>query len=69
MRTNIDIDDELMEEALELTGLTTKRAVVEEALRMLIQLRQQAKIGELYGKLRWEGDLSVMREDRFDYPD
>ena len=69
MRTNIDIDDELMKKALEVTDLTTKRAVVEEALRTLIQLHQQAKIGELYGKLHWEGDLNSLREDRFDYPD
>lgn len=68
MRTNIVIDDELIDKALELTGLPTKRAVVEEGLRALIQLYEQTKVGELYGKLHWEGELNVLREDRFDYP-
>jgi hypothetical protein len=57
-----------MKKALEVTGLATKRAVVGEGLRMLIQLNEQAKVRELFGKLHWEGDLNVMREDRFDYP-
>lgn len=69
MRTNVVIDDELMAKAMALTGLTTKRAVIEESLRVLIQLQEQMEIGELYGQLRWEGDLNAMREDRFDYSD
>ena len=69
MRTNIVIDDELLERALELSGLKTKRAVVEKGLETLIQQLEQTKIRELYGKLTWEGDLNIMREDRFDYPD
>ena len=69
MRTNIVIDDELLEPAQELSGLNTKRAVVEKGLETLIQQLEQTKIRELYGKLTWEGDLNIMREDRFDYPD
>ena len=69
MRTNIVIDDELMAKATKLSGLTTKRAVVEDALRLYVELKEQAKIGALFGKLHWEGDLNVMREDRFDYSD
>ncbi len=69
MRTNIVIDEELLERALELSGLKTKRAVVEKGLETLIQQLEQTKIRELYGKLTWEGDLNIMREDRFDYPD
>ncbi|HMT22340.1 MAG TPA: type II toxin-antitoxin system VapB family antitoxin [Promineifilum sp.] len=69
MRTNIVIDDELMSKALELSGLSTKRAVVEEALRLLIRLHEQAGIAELFGTLHWEGDLNVLREDRVDYID
>lgn len=61
------IDDQLMNKALELSGLKTKRAVVEEALRLLIRLNEQAEIAELFGALHWEGDLNVMREDRVDY--
>ena len=43
MRTNIEIDDELMAQALKLTGLPTKRAVVEEGLRLMVRLRKQAR--------------------------
>ena len=55
MRTNIEIDDGLLEEAQQLTGLKTKRAVVEEGLQTLIRLRRQRKVLELAGKIRfWE---------------
>ncbi|HRO91759.1 MAG TPA: type II toxin-antitoxin system VapB family antitoxin [Promineifilum sp.] len=67
MRTNIVIDDELMAEAMELTGLKTKRAVVEKALQALIQLNRQGEIEDLFGRLHWEGDLNRIREDRVDY--
>lgn len=43
MRTNIDIDDALLNEAMELTGLTTKKATVEEGLRRLIYLQRQSR--------------------------
>lgn len=65
MRTNIEIDDALMRSAMRATGLTTKRAVVEEALRLLIQIRSQAGIVKLRGKVEWVGDLKAMRRDRF----
>ena len=64
MRTNIDIDDKLMKETLKITGLKTKREVVELALRELLQLRRQADFKELKGKFYWEGDLDKMRLDR-----
>ncbi len=64
MRTNVLINDELMAKAKEITGLQTKRAVIDEALRTLIRLRSQEKVRELRGKLRWEGDLDAMREGR-----
>jgi len=63
MRTNIVIDDELMTEALDVSGNRTKRETVEEALKLLITLKNQAKIRALRGKLRWEGDLDAMRSD------
>jgi Arc/MetJ family transcription regulator len=64
MRTNIFLADELVEKARRLTGLRTKRAVVEEGLRTLIRLREQEKVRRLFGKLHWEGDLKAQREGR-----
>jgi Arc/MetJ family transcription regulator len=62
MRTNIEIDDELMSRAMQATGLPTKRATVEEALRLLVRLRGQAKaLAELKG-LGWDGDLDELRQ-------
>ena len=63
MRTNIVIDDELMNDALKATGLKTKREAVELGLRTLVKLRQQEEIRHLRGQLRWEGDLDAMRTD------
>ena len=63
MRTNIVIDDDLMTEALDVSGNRSKRETVEEALKLLITLKNQAKIRALRGKLRWEGDLDAMRSD------
>ena len=64
MRTNIVIDDELMQEALNASGLTTKKEAVEAGLKALIQLKKQGKIREYRGKLNWEGDLDDMRTDK-----
>lgn len=64
MRTNIIIDDRLMEEAKRLTGLPTKKAVVEHALRTLVQVKRQEEILKLKGKIRWSGDLDEMRKGR-----
>jgi Arc/MetJ family transcription regulator len=64
MRTNIDIDDRLLAQAMTATGLPTKRATVEEGLRLLVRVRKQAKaLAELKG-LGWEGDLDEMRQGR-----
>jgi Arc/MetJ family transcription regulator len=64
MRTNIDIDDRLLAQAMTATGLSTKRATVEEALRLLVRVRKQAKaLADLKG-LGWEGDLDEMRRGR-----
>lgn len=61
MRTNIVIDDQLMDEALKASGLKTKKETVEEGLKALIKLRKQTKICSLRGKLKWGGDLEEMR--------
>jgi Arc/MetJ family transcription regulator len=61
VRTNIEIDSELMEKALRLSGLRTKREVVEKALNTLVRLEEQQKLRELRGKLVWDDDLDRMR--------
>lgn len=63
MRTNIVIDDQLMQDTLRATGLKTKREAVELGLRTLLQLRRQEEIRRYRGKLDWQGDLEVMRSD------
>ncbi len=65
MRTNIVIDDELMKTALEVTGLTTKRAVVEAALELIVRLKAQERFRDLRGRVSWEGDLEDSRLSRF----
>lgn len=64
MRTNIDIDDTLMTEALKVSGCKTKKETVEEGLRTLIAQKSQVKIRNLRGKLKWEGNLEQMRLDK-----
>jgi len=64
VRTNIVIDDKLMQATLRATGLKTKREVVEEALRTLLSLKKQREIQQFRGKLQWQGDLDAMRSDR-----
>ena len=64
MRTNIIIDDTLMEDVLKATGLKTKREAVELGLKTLLRLKQQERIKAFRGKLHWEGDLDAMRTDR-----
>lgn len=61
MRTNIDIDDALIAEAMALTGAKTKREAVDTALRDLVHVRRQAEIRTWRGKLHWTGDLEAMR--------
>ncbi|MFP4032996.1 MAG: type II toxin-antitoxin system VapB family antitoxin [Desulfococcaceae bacterium] len=63
MRTNLEIDDALMEEARSLSQLKTQKAVVEAALKLLVQIKKQEQIRALRGQLHWEGDLDAMRAD------
>ena len=64
MRTNIEIDDKLMKDALRYTGAKTKREAVELGLRNLVQLGKQIEVRKMRGKLQWEGDLDAMRNDK-----
>jgi Arc/MetJ family transcription regulator len=63
-RTNIVIDEKLIEAGLKATGLKTQRALVEYALRQLLRRESQKKILELKGSVQWEGDLPAMRSRR-----
>ena len=65
MRTNIDIDDDLRDEAMKITGQTTKKATVEEALRRVIRVSAQLQTLETIRGTGWIGDLDEMREGRF----
>ena len=64
MRTNIVIDDELMEEAMKASGSSTKKETVELGLKTLVRLKKQQRIRKFKGKLKWEGDLSEQRTTR-----
>ena len=64
MRTNIVIDEKLMQAALRATGAKTKREVVERGLQTLVSLRKQEEARKLRGKINWEGDLDDMRTDK-----
>jgi Arc/MetJ family transcription regulator len=63
MRTNVEIDDDLLREALRLTGLKTKRAAIEEGLKTLVRVKRQLKMLELGGKVEFWGDVIRDREE------
>ena len=63
MRTNIEIDDDLLDEAMAATGLATKKATVEEALRQVVAQRRKRQAIEASAGIGWEGDLDAMRRD------
>ena len=67
MRTNIVIEDSLMRQAMRKSGLTTKKAVVEAGLRMLVAVHAQTGIRGLRGTVKWAGDLSTTRQDRIEH--
>jgi len=65
MRTNIDIDDELLAETMKVTGKSTKKAAVEEAMRRTVRNQKLREALESLRGIGWEGDLDAMREGRF----
>ena len=64
MRTNIEIDDTLMAEAQKASGQATKKETVEQALRLMVRLRNQRDVNTAFGKYRWRGSLARSREGR-----
>jgi Arc/MetJ family transcription regulator len=64
MRTNIDIDDALMAQAQKASGCATKKQTVEQALQLMIRLRQQQQVDSAFGKYRWRGNLARSRKGR-----
>ena len=68
-RTNIVLDEDLLDEARELGGIATKRGVVEEALRVYVRVRRQDALRQLRGTVTWDGDLAEMRRESFRYGD
>jgi Arc/MetJ family transcription regulator len=63
MRTNIEIDDVLLANVMEITGLKTKREAVDYALRIIWRMHQQKELRSLRGKVDWQGNLDTMRSD------
>ena len=63
MRTNVVLDDNLMHDARQVSGLKTKKETIESALRLLIRVKSQSFIKGYKGKLKWVGDLESMRRD------
>jgi hypothetical protein len=62
--TSLKIDDELYDKANALSPARTKKALIDEALRVYVRLHEQAQVRELRGKLIWKGDLDEIREER-----
>jgi Arc/MetJ family transcription regulator len=64
MRTNVVIDNDLMESALKVSGLRTKKDAIEEGLKLLVQVKGQKRVKDFRGKLKWAGSLDEMRLDK-----
>jgi Arc/MetJ family transcription regulator len=64
MRTNVVIDDDLMESALKASGMKTKKDAIEEGLKLLVKIKYQERIKNFRGKLKWTGNLDEMRLDK-----
>ena len=64
-RTNVVLDEDLIGRGMRLTGINTRKALIDYALRELVRRKEQKKILRLRGKISWEGDLDQMRQNRF----
>ena len=63
MRTNIELDEVLLTDAMKLTGETTRRAVVHRALSELVRVERLKRLRNARGTLKWQGDLGALREE------
>lgn len=64
LRTNIELDEKLVKEAMKLTHKKTKKDLVNYALEELVSRFKRKKLLELEGKVRWTGNLAEMRKSR-----
>jgi len=64
-RTNIVLDEELVEKGMRLTGITTQRSLIDHALRELVRRKEQKKVLRLKGRVNWEGNMDELRANRF----
>jgi Arc/MetJ family transcription regulator len=64
MRTRVEIDDSLLAQAQKVSGYSTKKETVEQALRLMVRLRRQQEVDAAFGKYRWRGNLSRRRIGR-----
>ena len=64
MKTHIELDDALLEEALKMGGFPTKKAAVNAALAEYVKMLKRRELLAMRGKIRWEGDLDELRADR-----
>jgi len=64
MRTNVVLDDDLIQTALKLSGFKTKKRAIEEGLKLLVRLNRQKNVKSFRGRLKWTGNLSKMRTDK-----
>lgn len=64
-RTNVELDEELVLNGMRLTGIRTRKALIDYALRELVRRKNQRSILRQQGKIQWEGDLNAMRKSRF----
>jgi Arc/MetJ family transcription regulator len=63
MRTNIEIDQKVIDEILEKTNIKTKREAVDLALKEFLRMIKLKELSEMAGKVSWTGDLDAMRTD------
>ena len=63
-RTNVVLDNKLVEDCIKATGIKTQKALIDHALRELLRHENQLKILDLKGKINWEGNLDEWRQDR-----
>ena len=69
MRTHIELDDQLIHQAQDLSGLKTRKATVNAALKEYVKILKRRELLKLEGKVAWEGDLDQLRAQRTSQPE